>query len=306
LLPVVLSTAPTGREESPRRIALGVYQHGAPWELHPLDEFEALAERPVEIVMWYQDWAQTPTLDLRLFERVAQRGAVPLLTWEPWDHTGEGNQPAFHLSHVLAGEFDQHVRAWAEGLAAYGAPVLLRWAHEMNGAWYPWGHGVGGTTPAQYRATWQRLRSIFQDAGADQVQWVWSPNILEGADALEEYYPGDEWVDWLALDGYNWGGWGQWRSFARVFTESYRHVTALSTKPLMIAEVACAESRWRKARWITDALTVQLPLHFPRVEAVIWFNSRKEHDWRIESDPASRRAFAQAVAAPLYQLPPRA
>src|SRR5687768_7499587 len=83
--------------ESPG-IALGVYQHGAPWEMDALAQFEQSAERPVDIVMWYQDWAQAREIDLALLARIAGHGALPLLTWEPWDHTQGRSQPAFHLS----------------------------------------------------------------------------------------------------------------------------------------------------------------------------------------------------------------
>jgi beta-mannanase len=272
-----------------------------------LADFERHAERSLAIVMWYQDWGQTRELDLRILERVAQRGALPLLTWEPWDHTQGPVQPAFHLSRVLAGEFDDYVRACARRLAHYGCPVLLRWAHEMNGHWYPWGIGVTSTRPAQataaqYVAAWQRIWRLFRSEGATNIAWVWSPNVLDHCAAFESCYPGPEFVDWLALDGYNWGGWGRWRSFARLFRTSYDRLVALGPQPVMIAETASAEAGGNKARWITDAFTRTIPDQFPRVRALIWFNQHKERDWRIESSPQSRRAFADAVALPAYHL----
>jgi beta-mannanase len=278
---------------------LGVYQHGAPWEIVPLDEFEAQAGRAVDVVLWYQDWVQTRDLELRLLEQVAARGAVPLLTWEPWDHTQGPSQPAFALERLLAGDHDAHIAAWAAGLAAYGGPVLHRFAHEMNGHWYPW--GSKGGPAAQYVAAWRHVWAIFQQAGAHQVQWVWSPNILVGADAFEPYYPGAAYVDWLGLDGYNWGGWGGWRSFRQLFTASYQRLCALGDQPVMIAEVGCAERGGSKARWIAEAFTEVLPQQLPRVRAVVWFNQHKERDWRITSSPHSRRAFAQAVASPPFR-----
>jgi beta-mannanase len=288
---------------APRSIALGVYQHGAPWTMEPLAAFEALAERPVDIVMWYQDWALARNLDLTMLQRVVEHDACPLITWEPWDATRGAEQPTFHLTRLLAGDHDQFVETWARQLAAFGHPVLLRWGHEMNGHWYPWSVGRAGTSAANYVESWRHLWSVFRAAGADNVQWIWSPNALAGARAFEPCYPGDAFVDWVGLDGYNWGGWRHWRSFSQLFDESYRRITVLTPKPLMIAETACAEAGMRKARWITDALTVQIPRHFPRVQAVVWFNLAKERDWRIESSPASRQAFAEAVAGPCYRMP---
>jgi beta-mannanase len=278
---------------------LGVYQHGAPWEMGPLAAFEARAERPVAIVMWYQDWAGSRELDLRMFERVAEHGAVPLLTWEPWDHTGGIRQPAFALQSILAGDHDRYVRTAAERLAGFGGPVLLRWGHEMNGHWYPWGAGAGATA-SQYVAAWRRLWHLFHDAGASNVAWVWSPNILDRCADFAPWYPGAEYVDWLALDGYNWGGWGRWRSFRRLFATSYARLAVLGPQPIMIAETASAEAGGDKARWITEALTEVVPNELPRVRAVIWFNQHKERDWRIESSARSQHAFAAAVASPWY------
>lgn len=296
-----IHASPAGALAAASEVMLGVYQHGAPWNMGALAHFEALVERPVAIVMWYQDWAITRALDCDLLRAVADHGAVPLITWEPWDHSRGAAQPAFHLERLLAGTHDAHLRSWASALASYERPVLLRWAREMNGNWYPWGIGNAGTTAAHYRSAWRHVWSIFQAEGANNVRWVWSPNVLHGAAAFEPCFPGDEYVDWLGLDGYNWGGWLRWRSFTQVFEAAYRRITALSPKPLMIAEMACAEDGRRKARWISDAFEVQIPVHFPRVRAVIWFNQDKERDWRVESSPESRRAFAAAVAPPRYR-----
>ncbi len=281
------------------RIALGVYQHGAPWEESALAEFERNAERPVDIVMWYQDWAQTRELDLSLLERVADHGALPLLTWEPWDHTAGSRQPAFSLSRILAGGHDDYVRAFAGRVARYARPLLLRWAHEMNGHWYPW--GTAGGSAAEYIAVWRRVWELFRAEGASNAAWVWSPNVLDHCVAFEPYYPGDDYVDWVGLDGYNWGGLGRWRSFRRLFVPSYQRLAALSPQPIMIAETASAEAGGDKAGWITEALTQVIPNELPRVRAVIWFNQKKERDWRIESSPKSRQAFAAAVATPWYE-----
>src|SRR5215216_4734284 len=88
-----------GREESSDPpTALGVYQHGAPWDMAPLDAFERLAERPVDIVMWYQDWATTRKIEVAMIERVGNHGALPMLTWEPWDHTRESGAVTVNAS----------------------------------------------------------------------------------------------------------------------------------------------------------------------------------------------------------------
>jgi len=71
--------------------------------------------------------------------------------------------------------------------------------------------------------------------------------------------------------------------------------TSHTNKPVMISETASTEVGGDKAQWITSAFA-QLPVRFPRIESLTWFNTNKETDWRVESSPASLEAFRTAVA----------
>src|SRR5205823_6909101 len=107
------------------------------------------------------------------------------------------------------------------------------------------GAGHQCNTTASYIAMWRHVHDVFVEEGATNVRWVWSPNVdYPGATPFEAMYPGDDYVDWVALDGYNWGGsngYTPWRSFTGVFGASYFRLARLTTKPLMIAEVGCVE-----------------------------------------------------------------
>jgi len=186
----------------------------------------------------------------------------------------------------------------------------VRFAHEMNGNWYPWGSGVNGNTAARYIAAWRHVVRIFRRAGASNVRWVWSPNVYgnNGARAFAPLYPGNRWVDWVALDGYNWGPLrtSGWVGFGDLFGPSYDAMTRLTRKPLMIAETATSEHGGDKAAWIRDALEVTLPTRFPRVRALVWFDREKETDWRVTSSPAALLAFGAAVRSPVFAASRRA
>jgi beta-mannanase len=232
---------------------------------------------------------------------VTRRGSTPMITWEPWDYTQGVDQPNYSLRNIANGQFDDYVREWANGLAAFQQPVLIRFAHEMNHAVYPWSVGVNGNTAEDYVAAWRHIHDLFTAAGATNVSWVWSPLIWwEGAMALEPLFPGDAFVDWVALDGYNNVDWGGWQSFSQLFSASYQKLTALSTKPVMIAEVASAEPAGSKSQWITDTYAKAIPAQFPQIKAIVWFNEAKEADWRVNSSPSSLQAFRRAIASPYY------
>ena len=290
----------------------GVYVPGWLDKLCALRTFEIHAQKKVSIVMWYQGWGLTDGTQYfqeAWMNNVRDHGSIPMITWEPWLYTDPGgaNQPNYQLSDIINGDFYTYIKKWAEDSKAWGHPYFLRFAHEMNGNWFPWSEQVNGNQPGQYVQAWQYVHNIFTSRGVTNVTWVWSPNIeYAGSIPLEGLYPRDSYVDWMGMDGYNWGTVPHggtvtgWQTFSQVFTQTYATITALSTKPLMVAETASTEEGGSKADWITDAYSTQIPGNFEKIKAVIWFNENKETDWRIESSLDAQNAFAAAIQSSFY------
>jgi beta-mannanase len=288
-------------------LALGAYIVNAPGDPSQIDAFTGMVGVAPGIVMWYQDWVTTGNsgFDPIKMNAAATRGAMPMITWEPWDAAGGPNQPAYSLSAIITGAHDTFVRQWARDAVAWGKPLYLKFAHEMNGNWYPWAANVNGNTAAQYSAMWTHVHAIFRHEGATNVRWVWSPNIAyPGSTPFAQVYPGDKMVDWVGLDGYNFGtsqSWSQWTSFADVFGPSYDSVARIASKPILIGETASSELGGDKATWIMQGLLRDLPARFPRLRAVVWFDQDKETDWRVNSSSASLAAFRTVAASPTYR-----
>jgi hypothetical protein len=285
----------------------GVYVPGWLSDLSRLAAVEADAGKPVAIVMWYQGWGLhdgSQDFQPAWMDAVRTHGSIPMVSWEPWLYTAGVNQPRYALRNIAGGAFDAYIAAWADASRAWGHPYFLRFAAEMNGNWFPWCERVNGNAQGEYVAAWRHVHDIFTARGATNVTWVWSPNVeYVGSTLLASLYPGDAYVDWLGVDGYNWGtsaAGKSWQSFAQVFAPTYAALARLSAKPLMVAETASAQAGGDKATWIADALGTQISRVFPRIRALIWFNENKETDWRIESSPAAQAAFASAIAAPTY------
>jgi beta-mannanase len=284
------------------KVYAGVTVDGELGMVAELDAYTGSAggKRP-SLIMDYRDWAHTPNFPTDFADLVVGRGATPLLTWEPWDYTAGVNQPAYRLSAIANGTYDAYVRRWASQIKAWGKPLMLRFAHEMNGNWYPWAEGVNGNAAGQYAATYRRVVGTFRAAGVTNVTWVWSPNVaFPGSVPISRLFPGAAYVDWTGLDGYNWGTTAAsgWQSFEQVFGASISQVRALSAKPLVLAEIGSAEQGGDKAAWITDFFA-RLAAR-PEVRGFVWFNHDKEADWRVQSSDASRIAYAKAVAANRY------
>ncbi|ULE35165.1 glycoside hydrolase family 26 protein [Mycobacterium sp. IDR2000157661] len=232
---------------------------------------------------------------------ISDAGATPILTLELWQPAAGAEQPDYSLRRILAGDFDSRLDAWARTMAEWSRPVILRTSHEMNSSYYPWSIGVNGNTAAESAQAWRHVRDLFRRAGAGNVEFMWCPDASsERLDDMAAAFPGEDAVDLLGLDGYNWGdGDGKsWRSAAEIFGESLVQLRRLDPRhDILIAETASVEgprSGTDKADWIYglfDYLATQ-----GRVTGLVWFQAVKERDWRFNSSPHAQEAFKQSVA----------
>ena len=283
-------------------IKLGVYtaqqgQAGAPEDAGVLDSYAAMVGRKPDIVMDYSNITD-PLLTPTEVSNLAARGETPLVTWQLFRSGWDG--PTIPLQDIAAGQYDSYLRRAAD--AARNMPfgeILIRFAHEMNGTWYGW-----SGNPSAYVNAWRRVVTVFRQQNATNVKFVWSPNVDYGNYPFSGYFPGDSWVDYVALDGYNWGttgqGPGHWQSLYSVFKSSYDQLTRLSSRPVMIAEISSSETGGSKAAWIREGFLRTIPSQFPRIAAVIWFSRIQEDDWRIDSSAASLEAYREVVSSSLY------
>ena len=190
----------------------------------------------------------------------------------------------------MSGSLDSTIKARASGAKALGKKFFLDFAAEMNGdeAW-------SGNDATLYVAAYKHIHDLFVAGGATNVVWAWCPNVTDtngGNSMTMAYYPGDAYVDWTGVDGYNWGtstsGFA-WQTFRDVFKEIYP-LLAGKGKPIIIGEMASDEVGGDKAQWITDMIPT-LKTDFPLIKAFVWFDVKKERDWEINSSAASLAAY---------------
>ena len=282
---------------TPRKVSLGVSASGVPWRMSEVDRFERDAGHHASLISFYAGWIDE--FNRSGLDAIATRGSMPIVTWEPWDYrNGTTNQPSYRLSAITGGAWDAYITRWAQAARDWGKSMQLRFAHEMNGNWYPWAEGVNGNVAGDYVNAWRHVRAIFRTVGANNVSWIWSPNVeYFGSTPLNGLYPGDTDVDYVGIDGYNWGtavSGGAWLSFNQIFGPTLSKVRSITSKWIMLSEVASSELGGNKASWITDFFNV-LDVN-PDIFAFVWFNWNKETDWRIESSRAATKAFANGVA----------
>lgn len=291
----------------------GVHQPDIPYDLASLEELATdLGEEPA-IVMWYQEWAGSPSFPADAAGDVVERGAVPMVTWEAWSPPGtdpslepedvreRSEQPEFRLSRIVDGEYDDYVERYAREIAEFGGPVMLRPFHEMNGFWYPWGGTVNGNEPSDLVAAWDHLHTVFAEAGADNVTWVWSVNHLslpaESRNMVDAYWPGEDQVDWIGISGFNFGDTSSvssWQSFERIYGDVLADLKTYD-RPIVLTEFATVPSGGDEAAWIEDAFAqVQ---GSEQIGGLVWFDRAVEdvRDFRIGATERSERAFREAI-----------
>jgi hypothetical protein len=305
-----------------RRIYWGAYvgggQYGladAPWAMSSADRLEAETGKRMSLIEWGQDWYECssscglPGFPADLMAKARRRGYLPVLSWGSYREQAGYDQPAFRLSEIIRGRYDSFIRRWARGAKRWGHPFFLRFDWEMNTNEVPYSEASNMNRRGEFVRMWRHVHQIFTDVGATNVTWVWCPNVEypTSVKPLAALYPGDAYVDWTCLDGYNWGTNPSrpagWMSFTAVFRHTYRLVTRdiAPSKPLMIGETASTEFGGSKAQWISDAFQTQIPGRFPRVGAVVWFNKSWDGmDWPIESSAESTAAMRAALASSVY------
>jgi phage terminase large subunit-like protein len=266
----------------------------APDNLSAWEIFERHAGKRVAILNEGQLWGQ---FDKGEVEATVARGAIPLVTM--------GLAEGVTLESVAKGGQDATIKKWAQEAKAFGRPFLFAPWWEMNGGWYAWGKSP------YFIAAWRRFHDIVVAQGATNVTWTWLVNSIwsDPASTPAPYYPGDAYVDWTALDSYNWGENpaqpDHWITPEQTITPTLKIIRETApTKPVIIVEDASTEYGGNKADWIREMLTTYLP-HHPEIKAYLWFNWNDlkrgvRHDWQIESSTPSQQQFRQSVQSSFF------
>ena len=203
-------------------------------------------------VFFSNNWFESRKFPRETCDWIRSLGKVPYVRLMlRSDSEQDRAEKTFTLANILAGKFDDDLKAWARDAKQFGSPVLVEWGTEPNGKWFSWnGQWNGGAKegPARYVAAYRHIVDVMRAETADNLQWVWHVNWLDQPEAkwnrFENYYPGESYCDWVALSAY-----GPLTPRAADGTESFRFKMATAYprltkiapgKPIVIAEFGCA------------------------------------------------------------------
>lgn len=275
-VPEVHATVPV-----PARPLIGVYEPGVPGYTQ-ISQFASTTGVQPRVVLYYSEWGEN--FQASFATKAWNHGAYTFAQLQPTDTT---------LASVAAGGSDSYLKRLAGQVRDFGHPVILSFAHEMNGDWYPW--GAGHATPAQFIAAWRHVVQVFRSQGADNVTWVWTVNSINlGSPALRQWWPGSKWVNWVGIDGYYYFS---YQNFANVFGQTLAEIRTFTGDPAFIGETAVGpgpDASSQVAGLFAGAAADHLA-------GLVWFDRAQDDppyhlDWHLADDPAALTAFRAAAS----------
>lgn len=258
------------------------------WRVEDGTNFETKVGQPMRSRTVFVHWGNENAFPWDVANALKPTNKTLIIFWEAMDYNGPTvNQPKFSYDAIIRGDWDSYIKSFAAEAKKYGGPVILIPFEEMNGDWYPWSGTKNGNTPEKHKKAYQHVRNLFQDQPNVKFGWAVNQDSVPDSQAnkIEAYYPGNEYVDYVGVNGFNFGN--PWMTFDQVFGQALKTLQTYN-KPIYIFSMASAAGP-QKAAWITDAFT-QIQRH-PEINGWTWFNENKEQNWLIWSDDASLKAF---------------
>ncbi|MCD0451154.1 hypothetical protein LO762_18400 [Actinocorallia sp. API 0066] len=287
------------------------------------DEFGELVGRPHNLLKYFEEFGGL--FKVKENKKIWESGALPFADVEPYEGT---------LKEFAEGKYDRDIESYATAVKNSNIPIAYSWGHEMNGWWYPWGYcsksgefkgngtkkdpeDIGDAckgeskenTPEDFVAAWKHIHDVFTRLGVGNVIWVWSPNTAQGdgMPALKEFYPGDEYVDWIGISGYMYETKGERDNpaiFKDLWGDIYQETRTFTRKPFVIAETGSTASLRRP----NDVRRLFNGTHKYRdILGFVWFEVKKvefgnETDFRVAANPKAVQAYRKFLKSKRGQM----
>ena len=152
-------------------------------------------------------------------------------------------------------------------------PIIWRPWHENTGSWFWWGEKL--CSAEEYKALWNMLQDKLRADGFDNLVWAYSPGMAADltAEKYLERYPGDDRIDLVGIDGYQWGSKEDFQSqldqnlaMLTQFAEDHGKIAALTE---------CGLKNLTDPTWWTSTLQ-PIVEKYPISYLLVWRNYKEE------------------------------
>lgn len=279
--------------------------------IQSLREYEAAAGKQAAWVYFSHFWYEGVEFPLETVTWIREEMSIPFIRiMMQSSFRFRGSEPVYTLDNIIAGQFDDDLRAWCETARDFGTPIIAEYGTEVNSESFAWSgiYNGGGETdgygdpnlpdgPERFRDTYRHIIKLCRDAGATNITWVFHaggksyPN--EEWNTFENYYPGDEWIDWLGFSAY--GPHTPFSSYYRPFREEIedtypRMIKMAPNKPIIVAELGTAKNNpyVDQVEWTREALEFITSMQYKNLIGFTWWNEAWQNDGNPKNDTTMR------------------
>jgi hypothetical protein len=336
--PMVLAPPPGGQIYHAANPGFGGTENVVtPGRIH---RFERQAGKHVAWAYFSNNWIHGVNFPTRQVAAIRSTGRVPFIRLMPRSSFREGGPDRrYTMESIIDGEWDSAapgsdgLRSWCRQAAGVDGPLLAEFGTEVNGSWFPWnGLWNGGGRrdvygdpsladgPERFRDAYRHVVDVCRAEGAWNITWFFHVDV-EGAPGARwnrdfaNYYPGDEWVDWIGISDYgSLSPKYPWQSFGERLDPVLGQIEDLAAgadKPVALLETGVREDPdhpGRKAAWTRKTLR-DIRTRYPLIRAISWWNERYRDDGaqidiRLGSSPSALHAYRHGVANPAFTSRP--
>ncbi len=236
----------------------------------------------------------------------SKKGGIITISWHVDNPVSLGNSwdPKPAVSEIIkGGKNREKYELWIQRVADFlntlqinneKIPVIFRPFHEMNGSWFWWGEG--NCTASDYIKLWQETVQLLKDKhNLHHILYAYSPNKLNPTDEYLKYYPGDEYVDILGIDIYDFNN---SEEYSKAIIHDLNIVKKIATeKKKLFAFTETGIEKIPTHKWFTEVL-------YPTIEnsgiswVLLWRNHTTSHHYMPFKGHASENDFIEFEKLP--------
>ncbi len=225
-----------------------------------INQFIELAGKDIVWAYFSNNWINGIHFPSEAVATISSTGKIPFIRLMPRTSFEEYvADTLYSMQKIINGDFDNELIQWAKDAAKTGIPLLAEFGTEINGSWFRWNglyNGAGQTDtygdpsiadgPERFQDAYRHIIDICRENGATNITWFFHIDAdtepLEAWNDFENYYPGDDYIDWIGVSVYGpQESDEEWRDFSDSLDKVYQRMIKLTQKPVAILEFGITE-----------------------------------------------------------------